>query len=106
VFVVVTIFGVWLGIQVKWIKDRHEALKWVDTINARRSPGDSSDFSQWSHVIVSYDRVVAPWQIRILGESGVPEIHIDQQKINKSDDASGKLLELESLFPEAHVSAQ
>jgi len=28
-FVLVTVFCIWLGVQVKWIGDRHEALQWL-----------------------------------------------------------------------------
>ncbi len=28
-FVLLTLFCVWLGVHVKWIEDRHEALEWL-----------------------------------------------------------------------------
>jgi hypothetical protein len=29
VFILMTILGIWLGIQVKWLRDRQEARKWI-----------------------------------------------------------------------------
>jgi hypothetical protein len=102
-FVAVTLLCVWLAVHVKWIRDRHEALKWVETINARSSRVPPGGLTGWSHVI-SYDPVPAPWQIRILGESGVSAIHVDRRKVRESDNADSKLLKLQQLFPEAAVT--
>ena len=82
-FVVLTIFGVWLGVQVKWIHDRHEALEleWV-------CPG----------AYVDVDYRPAPWSIRLV-EPGVPYISIDPDVAQDPE----KVSELKKLFPEAIV---
>ncbi len=82
-FVLMTIFGVWLGVQVKWIRDRHESLKWsqvqVETTSRSGVP------------------VFAPWQIRLLGESGVAAVAVEAKKEEDFSRAS----DVKRLFPEA-----
>ena len=85
-FVVLTILGVWLGVQVKWIKDRDAAL---------------NDLSK-----VGYDLVAktdAPWSIRILGADGFLCVYVfrtpsaDRREIDQIIDR------IRPLFPEATV---
>ena len=78
------LLGSWLGVQVKWIRDRHEALR-------TRFP--KQNFSKY--------HADAPWIIRILGESGMlPRWSI----IAKTDEQLEKAYELRRLFPETDVS--
>ena len=100
-FVVLTVFCIWLGVQVKWIKDRHEAMKWVEAINRRPDPVTK----RASDEVFYFDPRSAPWQIRILGELGVPEVPIKLSRIRESDDLDNRLEELKRLFPESVVSA-
>jgi hypothetical protein len=87
-FVLVTIFGVamWLGVQVRWIRDRHAILEgtadWSGTIPLRR----------------------APWSIHLFGETGYEQIHVPIPDIEHptADDRRLKR-HVESLFPEADV---
>ena len=81
-FVLLTILGVflaWLGIQIKWVHDRHGALQWVH---------------QSGHGADSYRP--APWSIRWV-ERGVPFINIDPVVAHDPE----KVRELKRLFPEA-----
>ena len=90
-FVAVTILGVWLFPQLKWILDRHAALAWVGT-----------QAEHWQKLPVSqraYFGVAAPWQIRMFGEPGVERISV----VVESDEVAARQQELERLFPEAEV---
>ena len=90
-FVVVTILGLWLFPQLKWIRDRHAALGWVST-----------QATYWQDMPVqqgSFPGGQAPWQIRMLGEPGMEMI----VAIVEKDEVTRKQRELQSLFPEAHV---
>jgi hypothetical protein len=90
-FVVVTVLGLWLFPQLKWILDRHSALGWIGT-----------QAVYWHDMPVSqrtFFGTPAPWQIRILGEAGVEQISVVVEK----DDVVVKQRELERLFPEADV---
>jgi hypothetical protein len=77
-FVVVTMACVWLGMQVKWIRDRQRA---IDTV------------SGWSL------GARAPWSIRLLGEQGVDRIVLDPQTAKKRE----RVQQLRHLFPEAKL---
>src|SRR5262249_20152357 len=91
-FVVVTILGLWLFPQMKWIMDRRAALRWIVT------QGDI-----WRDVPVSQRAhlggVPAPWQIRMLGETGVEQIGV----VVEAAEVAARRKELERLFPEAEV---
>jgi hypothetical protein len=92
-FVVVTVLGVWLGVQVKWIRDRHEALEWL---------------SQQGYLLHnSYTAAHTPDSPRILrlfGESGVKEIDLYAPKsIEQPAYHTDALIKL---FPEANIYEQ
>jgi len=76
-FVLVTVFCVWLGVHVKWIKDRHEMLK-----------------SHPLQIVRDIDK--APWSLRILGEYVITYIMIPDG--SNADQNSRRIWEL---FPEA-----
>ena len=65
----------WLGVQVKWIRDRHEALE-----NLATPPG--------------VGELSAPWPLRLFGENGVPSMVVTS---DQARDAHQKL------FPESLV---
>ena len=110
-FVLLTVFGVWLGVQVKWIRDRHAALAWIATSGyswvvpygfsaedfvAKPAPDDPC-----------YTR--APWSIRMLHESGIARIRIYRSESGETFDYQSvdeKLRELKRLFPEADIAAK
>jgi len=80
-FVVLTIFCVWLGVQVKWIGDRHGALQ---SKNLMPYPGE------------------APLSLRIFGERGFSAIGIDGTADAHADESQYEKLQI--LFPEADVA--
>jgi len=84
-FVLVTIFGVWLGVQVKWIRDRHAATRAIF--------GEGSE--QFG------DTPAAPWPIRLLGEVGISSFGQAEAQ------AAGYSTErIRSLFPEATIQEE
>jgi len=56
----VALLCIWLGVQIKWIRDRHRAIDWCMTHDG----GISLDGS-----------ATAPWSIGIFGERGYRTIH-------------------------------
>ncbi len=110
IFILMTLLGVWLGVQVKWVRDRQEARKWI---------AEHEDEGQWSLVDVSDPKVRysqttwkngvrvpvpvreknAPWSVRVLGEKRLNFIYLDKSKLSASDADYIDLLP--SLFPEA-----
>ena len=88
-FVLLTVFGVWLGVQVKWIRDRHQAL------------GEK----HYGRVFAGIPRQ-APWSIRILGESGYALVRAHTDPACTDEDNKRIECELKRLYPEAEdVSA-
>ena len=86
-FVLMTVLGAglgWLGVQLKWIRDRHQALeKWDND----------------QHVVNAYEPlsdVEAPWSLRLFGEFGVDGITVEQNQVS----------EYQKLFPEAEVAVR
>jgi len=90
-FVAVTIFGVWLAVQVKWIRDRHEAAKdrpelYVDCISVGPAPA------------------TPPWSLRLLGAPGYGWVYVhvaDEAHLSEDDRRREQLAR--SLFPEAEI---
>ena|ERR1051325_96907 len=88
-FVLVTLLGVvcWLGVQVKWIHDRHEALERYyarNSVSIRRTwRGAVSDLGPKE--IVACEPALparrAPWSIAILGETGVGGLPQDDPEL-------------------------
>src|ERR1051325_1994022 len=79
-FMLVTILGVWLGVQVKWIRGRHEAIAHHKLLN-----GEIVRYAKWpvhSNLIFIRPAEVAkaPWSIRILGETGINTIFVNEEK--------------------------
>jgi hypothetical protein len=97
----------WIGVQVKWIHDRHRALKSRPDFGYNPEDWETEEFGaplafegpvpgmppEW------HPRVHAPWSIRILGESGVEKIVLPGQM----DSLEETLDEMLRLFPEAHI---
>jgi hypothetical protein len=76
VFVGVLLLAVpltWLGVQLKWIRDRHAALEWI-----RKQP-DYDPSSEGTVVGTFHSSQYVgrpPWSLRILGEPGIARIGI------------------------------
>ena len=84
-FVVVTVFACWLGYELNWIRQRHQAGAWIEA--------NPPSFRPMSKI---YQTGSLPWSLRILGESPMEliELEIDDQS---------RLNEISKLFPEAAV---
>ena len=110
----------WVGVQLKWVKDRHEALRWVVTHHgaytwhgqpANVAGGDEHRESDKGVIHTAYDinpeppvyKAKAPWSLRPFGEQGINRIEI-QPHAKEETPPPGKIAELERLFPEARVS--
>ena len=123
IFVLLTVVSCALGLvamQLKWINDRHEALRWVVTHHGAyvwtgppaNAAGTEEHWESDKDVIyTAYDfgqvtpvyRAKAPWSLRPFGERAIDRIEI--QPHTKSEmPPSEKIAELERLFPEAPVS--
>ena len=90
-FVLWTLCGVWLGLQVKWISDRHEAATCRDEIGGSR-------FYRYQ------GNAKAPWSIRLLGEPGYQMVDVfvrDSENLTTHEERI--LSRLDSLFPESRV---
>ena len=89
-FVLLTVFGVWLGVQVKWIRDRQAARAWIRNQNI-----------SWYAPSLRGARVeaAAPWSLRLLNESGMVAIGIAEDRSSKPYSVE----KLRELFPEARV---
>src|SRR5256885_1568657 len=88
-FVVVTAFGCWLGWQVNWIRQRHEALK--------RNEESRAIFPTVGGL---QPTGTFPWTLRLLGEEPRKFIAL---KIEREDDLKPALSRIQSLFPESWV---
>ena len=95
-FILLTLFCVWLGVQVKWIRDRHEALTWYQ--NTGCGPAKAAMPRNQGH------SANAPWSIRILGESGCPDIVLYRDRSRVTAEEGGRVeARVRLLFPEANV---
>src|SRR5262245_4842035 len=102
-FAVVTLLGIWLGLQVNWLRQRQEARRWIEQ---HESPGGWSRMNPSDVVVTRPDGtthpdkpVEAPWSLRLLGESRLAYIHLDMSKLSEAD--IPRIDSLERLFPEA-----
>lgn len=105
--VVVTLVGVllgWIGMQLRWIHDRREALQWILPLHQRQIAAEvGNQLPPRKGVTVSNAESTAPWSLRLFGEWGVERIEIDPKFLHEGDGYS--LDELRMLFPEADVVA-
>ena len=71
--VLLTIVGLslgWVAAQLKWIRDRHQAIQWVN--------GHKTHSVVIGHHVdpPPYRRVDPPWQLRLFGEKGCDLISV------------------------------
>ena len=88
-FVVVTLFGVWLAIQVKWIRDRREFLK--------ATPETRYVFTVSRGALPWRSQPAAPGLLWLFGEPGVNYLSIEAEAGQPFAD------EARRLFPEAEI---
>lgn len=104
-FLAVTILSValgWLVVQLKWIHDRHEALEWLMQLRARQvAAQNGSKIPPRRGICISNSGFKAPWKLRILGESGVQWIEVDQGLVKLGAPYTPD--KLRTLFPEAEA---
>ena len=106
-FVAVTILGLflgWVGVQLKWMRDRRQALEWMFPCHARQLAAESGSLlPPLKGEYISHPDTKAPWSLRIFGESGVERIKVYENWLNP--DARYSVNDLRLLFPEAEVKA-
>jgi len=123
-FVLVTLLGValgWVVVQMKWIRARHDAIKWI------HAHSEQASYIKWGWIDEAHNTLTTvggigmnpndgsaaglpttpPWTVRVFGSSsdqaGVAEIYLWTDRLSFSQE---KKAELTSLFPEAYVSAR
>jgi hypothetical protein len=105
-FALVTLFAVWLGLQVNWLRQRQDARRWIEQ-------HESGEWSRADPVNVISAGIrnrewyrVAPWSLRLMGERRLVYVILDKSKLSEAD--SPLLDSLQTLFPEAsgiHIEA-
>jgi len=93
-FVLVLLLAIplgWITVQLKWIRDRHEALRGL-------TESQRAFILDWSSSFVHEPDDALPWSLRLFGESSVRQIFLQNGQESQLD-------RLRSLFPEAEVAA-
>jgi hypothetical protein len=107
-FLLVTIVCVWLGLQVQWLRDRGDALRWIEG-NGGNVVKEDAPF-RWALPdgaalegagLTIIDHAKAPWSIRLMGAETIYWIDVPRTDDNELVDA--KIRELRNLFPEADI---
>ena len=99
-FVVVTIFGVWLGWQLKWIRERREFLAAEAAMFVAHKLGYTSAFS------AEYVSYRPPWPLGFFGETGYPHVglYVDgPDRDNLTAEDRMKVDQAQRLFPESKI---
>ena len=104
-FVLVAVLGSllgWLGVQLKWIHDRDEALSWMFPFRARQIAAETTGvLPPLKGSIINHAGSKAPWSLRLFGEPGVGRLEVDRRFLTPN--APYSLEKLRRLFPEAEV---
>ena len=97
--VLVTLTAVWLGVQVKWIRDRHQTVK-AQSATGGRLATTGHDLAYYAGTSTP-----APWSLRIFGEQGYYSVAVLPEN-EESPTARDKeaLRQVQLLFPEAKVT--
>jgi hypothetical protein len=93
--VLVTILCIWLGYHLNWIRQRREALAWVETHGAK----------WWASS--PWEPIPAPMGLRLLGQDGVSLIDCDSmawRSREEQDALKQRFATYRQLFPEAIVT--
>jgi len=85
----------WLTVQVKWIRDRHDAQFWIRCDWSGQNDPRAIPFLPHRTYFLICD---APWSLRLLGETGMQRIELNG---NPKPGAPYTRTQLEALFPEA-----
>ena len=95
-FVLLKVFGLWLGVQVKWVSDRRAARQWIaehqPEPEAAGAGGLSGPRYTW------YEIKPFPLVLKVLGEQPVYTI-----SVAVGPDDHKQVERLRKLFPEASV---
>lgn len=96
-FVLLTVLGVWVGVQMNWLRERREARAWIEKNGGVVLDHVPHDFSIAGGKPQRWDpaRVRAPWPIRLLGGEPVGFVVFH--------DAKGQSARLSKIFPEAKI---
>ena len=111
-FVVVTVFGIWLGVQVKWSKDRQAELQWLEDVHATYLYSSAWTDASKTKMVAEGSGVIplgyvarpcsAPWGLRFIGERGVTTIVVLREG-DSDESVERKKRSLMRLFPEAKI---
>lgn len=101
-FLAVTVLCIWLGVQVKWMRDRQEARKWLRDHACPFGIGyDPND----PFMDEGPAEVPAPWPIRVFGEDGVAYIEVNPESAPDVESTIAPIVQrMQKLFPEANVT--
>ena len=107
-FLLVTVVCVWLGLQVQWLRDRGEALRWLEG-NGGNFAKENGRFRwvQPDGTVVEggginvFDHAKAPWIIRLMGAETIYWLNVPRDRDGSFSKV--KLDELSELFPEAEI---
>lgn len=93
-FVAVTLFGIWLGLQMKWIRDRHSYLAAHPDASEVPRPTDKP--------------AIAPGFLGLFGEAAQTRMSVQSpgfwsQRDDRKTKPSPESVQLRKLFPEAII---
>ena len=100
-FLAVTALCIWLGVQVKWMRDRQEAREWLQAHGCIFGSGYNGNdpFTEKPAV-----EIAAPWPIRAFGEAGIRYIFVKPEAMLAGKSTIAPTVEhMKGLFPEADV---
>jgi len=104
-FIVMTVFGLWLGWETKWIRDRHRMLENHEAVILEDQLEDQIDFAaRWASRGMT--PATAPGGMWLIGERGVTElrVYINPCDPKRSPEAHEVSQRARRLFPEAELS--
>ena len=81
----------WVGAQLHWIRQRHAALTWIDSL--------SEDDYVYGDYPFDFHSVPAPSSLQMFGERGIAIISLGPERRTRPDPYT--LDDLRKLFPEA-----
>ena len=102
-FIVVTVFGCWLGYSLNWIKQRHAFIADEVLVRERHPTHDT-----WSASLAGRSKTPprAPGMLWIFGEDGWSSLEVLAEAVTVdelTDHDWDRIMEARSLFPEAKI---